>query len=296
MDTAAQHHDTASPTDGHCGARTYSGQYPVWLCDLWGVVHNGEAAFAKACHALAAHRDNGGTVILITNAPRPSSAITPQLRALGVGEECFDAIVSSGDATRHLVSQHTGRNVHHLGPPKDFALLDGLPVNFTTADDAEVILCSGLLDDENETPEDYRDILEGFRSRDLPMICANPDKVVRKGERLIPCGGALAQIYEQMGGEVAMAGKPYPPIYDECLRLASLHRGAPADKRQVLAIGDGLSTDVAGAAGYGLTLLFIVNGIHEFELAKRGPAAIEAAIHEAAPHTSLAGFMRGLQW
>ena len=276
-------------------ADALSARYPVWLCDVWGVVHNGIAANQAACAALTRHRQGGGTVILITNAPRPSTVILPQLDLLKVPPESWDAIVSSGDVTRHLVSRWQGRNVYHLGPEKDLALLEGLPVTYTPAEQADVILCSGLIDDDSETPEDYRAELAQLRARGLEMICANPDRVVRKGSRLLPCAGALADIYEELGGVVQMAGKPYAPIYEECLRQAALVRPQMPDRSGVLAIGDGLSTDVKGAAANDLDMLFIVTGIHEFELDGADAGGLMARVKQAAPNVRLAGIMTGLR-
>ncbi len=272
-----------------------SPRYPVWLCDVWGVVHDGVTARQAACQALLRHRQAGGTVVLVTNAPRPSSAILPQLEQLHVARECFDAIVSSGDVTRQLVSQWAERNVYHLGPAKDLSLLAGLPVDFTAMDKADVVLCSGLLDDDHEAPQDYRDLLSDLAQRQLPMICANPDRVVRKGSKLIPCAGALADIFEELGGSVQMAGKPYTPIYDECLRQAELVTGAQVPRKSVLAIGDGLPTDVKGAGNYGIDLLFIVEGIHERELNGKDTRVLLRRVHEIAPQVQLAGIMTDLR-
>jgi HAD superfamily hydrolase (TIGR01459 family) len=287
--------DNSNLKTGRTGARTLSQRFPVWMCDVWGVVHDGETAFQGACQALSAHRKAGGTVILITNAPRPSTAILPQLADIKVPEDCYDAIVSSGDVTRRLVSLEEGRNVYHLGPEKDLTLIEGMPVNFTGLDEAEVVLCSGLMDDETEVPEDYRPMLKAMHDRDLPMICANPDQVVRKGKRLLPCGGALATIYSELGGSVAMAGKPYAPIYDEALRIAGELRGAAVELGQVMAIGDGLPTDVKGAADYGLALLFIVDGIHERELTMHEDSVPEA-LRQVVPDVKLTGVTRELSW
>ena len=278
------------------GAETLSTRYPVWLCDVWGVVHNGVCAFKDACEALAQHRRRGGTVILITNAPRPSRVIVPQLNDLGVPSDCYDAIVSSGDVTRRLVELEAGRNVYHLGPEKDLALLEGLPVTFSSMEDAEVVLCSGLDRDEQEDPEDYRLQLSAMADRAMPMICANPDKIVRKGDRLLPCAGALAAIYEELGGKVAMAGKPYPPIYDECLRLAGIERNKPVSRSDVLAIGDGLPTDVKGAGDNGTALLFIIEGIHETEMDGEDASTLASVVRQSAPTVTLAGIMHGLKW
>ncbi len=278
------------------GADTLSRRYPVWLCDVWGVVHDGVTASRAACRALIRHRQAGGTVILITNAPRPSTAILPQLDQFEVPRDCYDAMVSSGDVTRHLIAGRSGQNIFHLGPDKDLALLDGLPVNFTARDSADAVLCSGLMDDDREDPESYREMLAEMRRQDLPMICANPDRVVRKGQRLVPCAGALADIYEELGGTVQMAGKPYAPIYDECLRQAACRTGAQPPLDSVLAIGDGLPTDVRGAADYGIDLLFVVEGIHEHELDGKDTTALLQRIHATAPHARLAGIMTGLRW
>ncbi len=276
-------------------AGALSRRFPVWLCDVWGVVHDGVTSSRLACDALMRHRNSGGTVILITNAPRPGSAILPQLESMKVSPDCYDAIVSSGDVTRSLVARWAGKNVYHLGPDKDLALLEGLPVTFTGLDEADVMLCSGLIDDDNEDPEDYRDLLMRTKSLGLDMICANPDKVVRKGKALLPCAGALADIYAELGGKVEMAGKPYPPIYDECLRHVADKRGAMPAREDVLAIGDGLSTDVKGAAHNGINILFIVTGIHEHELDGVDTSALVKRVHDAAPGVRIAGVMTGLR-
>lgn len=276
-------------------AGALSRRFPVWLCDVWGVVHDGETASQVACNALERHRAAGGTVILITNAPRPSTAILPQLKRMQVSPDCYDAIVSSGDVTRHLVSQWAGRNVYHLGPQKDLALLEGLPVTYTGLNEADVILCSGLLDDDRESPESYRGQLTEMQALGLPMICANPDKVVRKGSALLPCAGALADIFTELGGTVEMAGKPFPPIYLECLRQAAAKRGEMPALDQVLAIGDGLSTDVKGAAENGINILFIVTGIHEYEFGGAGADVLASRVRQAAPTVQIAGIMTGLR-
>lgn len=276
-------------------ADALSRRFPIWLCDVWGVVHNGLEASTDACDALERHRKAGGTVILITNAPRPSEAILPQLAGMEVSPDCYDAIVSSGDVTRQLVSQWAGRNVYHLGPEKDLALLEGLPVTYTALAEADVVLCSGLEDDERESPEDYRDQLTDMKARNLRMICANPDKVVRRGDKLLPCAGALAVIYDEIGGAVDMAGKPHAPIYQECLRQAAGRLGQTPELNQVLAIGDGMSTDVNGAASNGIDILFIVTGIHEFEFDGAGVDVLADRLRQAAPDVKIAGIMTGLK-
>ncbi len=234
--------------------------YDIVLCDVWGVLHNGVAAFPAARQALKEARAAGRTVILLTNSPRLSSAVVKQLAALEIYDESFDAIVTSGDVTRTLVAKGP-RKLFHLGPKRDTGLTEGTGAELVGEAEAEGILCTGFFDDETETPEDYRDMLVGFQKRGAPLICANPDLVVTRGDRLIPCAGALAALYEELGGETRIAGKPHTPIYEAALATARTLVGE-VDTTRVLAIGDGMPTDVKGALDYGLDLLFIAEGIH----------------------------------
>ncbi len=243
--------------------------YDVVLCDVWGVLHNGVDAFAEASDALAAARMRGASVVLITNSPRPTPGVIAQLRLIGVPDEAYDRIVTSGDVTRKLIAEGP-KKVFLLGPERDGPLLDGLDIERADAAEATSIVCSGFFDDERETPETYRDMLAAFIARGAPMICANPDLVVERGTRIIPCAGAIAQLYERMGGETRIAGKPHAPIYEAALSLAADLRGAPADKARVIAIGDGMVTDVRGALDHGLDLLYISGGIHAADYAENG--------------------------
>ncbi|CAN5217691.1 TIGR01459 family HAD-type hydrolase [soil metagenome] len=240
-----------------------SARYPVWLCDVWGVVHNGIRSFPAALTALASHRRNGGTVVLLTNAPRPAGMVEVFLTKLAVTREHFDLVVTSGDVTRDLIARHAGGRIHYLGPARDHGLIEGLGVEIGNAENSEIILCVGLRDDATETAEDYRGELARLRDRGLAMICANPDLVVRRGDRLIPCAGAIAFLYEEMGGTVIMAGKPFRPIYELAIRAVANLRGAPPAMRDLLAIGDGPDTDVKGAADFGVDILLIQGGISE---------------------------------
>jgi HAD superfamily hydrolase (TIGR01459 family) len=240
--------------------------YDVALCDVWGVIHNGRAAYRAAADALAAFRAAGKAVILITNAPRPSTVIPGQLERLGVRRDAWDAIVSSGDATIAEIARR-GPKAYKIGPSKDEGLYDGLPVDFQPADSADYVICTGLRDDLTEPPESYRAELAVLAQRGLPFVCANPDRVVQFGGQLIPCAGALADIYEELGGPVIMAGKPYAPIYDLTLEKAGAVLGRAPDPARVLCIGDGLPTDVAGARNQKLDCLFVAGGIHADELA-----------------------------
>ncbi|MBV6656748.1 MAG: TIGR01459 family HAD-type hydrolase [Devosiaceae bacterium] len=250
------------------------------LSDIWGVLHNGLEAWPSAVDALSQARKAGHTVILISNAPRPAAPVRVQLTGLGVPLSAYDDIVTSGDVTRGLL-QGTYRDaaVTHIGPPKDRPLVDGLDINFTGDEDADVCLCSGLLDDQTETPEDYRARLAPLAERGVPMICANPDKIVDVGGKLIYCAGALADLYEEMGGETIILGKPHAPIYREALRRA----GDP-DPASCLALGDSMRTDVRGAVEQGIGCLFLTAGIHAAEFGPSmapSPQRVEAFLAQA---------------
>jgi HAD superfamily hydrolase (TIGR01459 family) len=239
----------------------------VVLSDIWGVVHNGLESFPEACEALRTYRRQGGTVILITNAPRPADSVQRQLRKLRVADDTYDAIVSSGDLTRHYVADHPGRKVYWLGPERDNGIHRGLDPVLTPLEEADYIVCTGLLDDETETAEDYRAMMLKARDRGLPLICANPDIVVERGDRLIYCAGAIAELYRELGGEVIFYGKPHRPIYERAMQLAAERGSHEIKLNRVLAIGDSVRTDLAGAHGFGIDCLFVTRGIHsdEFE-------------------------------
>jgi HAD superfamily hydrolase (TIGR01459 family) len=272
--------------------------YDVLFCDVWGVVHNGLAAFAPACDALMHFRAGGGTVILITNAPRPGAAVQRILDALGVPRAAYDAIVSSGDVTRGIVEKRLRERVFHLGPPRDLPIFAGLDVAFAPIETADYVVCSGLFDDTTETPNDYRDLLAAMRARAQFMVCANPDVVVERGDELIYCAGALADAYAELGGEVLYCGKPHAPIYQAALRQAEALRGGKTPPlHRVLAIGDSVRTDLKGAASFGLDCLFVVSGIHAEELGGREVTDLSAlnAIFTAANLAPKAVAHR-LQW
>src|ERR1700732_2627346 len=234
----------------------------VVLSDIWGVVHNGLVAFPQACEALHAFRDQGGTVILITNAPRPADSVQRQLPKLDIADDIYDAIVTSGDLTRHFVADHPGRKIFWIGPERDSSIHRGLDPVLAPLEEADYIVCTGLFDDEAESAEDYRAMMLQARERQLPLVCANPDIVVERGDRLIYCAGAIAELYRELGGEVIFYGKPYLPIYERAIALAAERRGRAVPLSRVLAIGDSVRTDLAGAHGFGINLLFVTRGIH----------------------------------
>jgi HAD superfamily hydrolase (TIGR01459 family) len=260
---------------------SFSQCFDIWLCDIWGVMHNGVNGFTGAIRACCEFRRAGGVVVLISNAPRPCGAVVAQIAGFGVPADSYDGVVTSGDVTRALL-ENTGdgkqpyRRAFHLGPERDLPIFEGLEAQRVEPEDAEIVVCSGLYDDEAETPDDYAALFQRLLKRGLPMICANPDVVVGRGDKLVYCAGALARAYEDLGGEVIYAGKPFAPIYDLALSMAFRIRGGGQVER-VLAIGDGLETDLAGAAGQGLAALFVAGGMHKSEFGGAvSPAAMTA--------------------
>jgi HAD superfamily hydrolase (TIGR01459 family) len=253
------------------GLSEIAGGYDAVFCDIWGVLHDGIAAFKPASDALVAFRRTGGTVVLITNAPRLSGPIREQVLRFGVSPQAFDAIVTSGDVTIALVVERVDEPMRFIGPRRDLSLVDavtemtGRRPKMVGADEASYALCTGLFDDSKETPEDYENELRAMAARGITMICANPDIVVHRGAELIYCAGALARRYEEIGGRAIYAGKPHAPIYETAIREAAAARGATLARKRILAIGDGMMTDIAGAVGAGLDALFIADGIHRDE-------------------------------
>lgn len=248
------------------------------VCDVWGVVHNGIAAFRPATDALTRFRDGGGRVVLVTNAPRPASVVIETLDRLGVPRSAYDSVVTSGDTGRAWLAARPGTRIFHIGPDRDLPIYFGLDLEFGTAEDCELIACTGLFDDERETPDDYLEDFEELRARGVPMLCLNPDIVVERGERLIWCAGALAERYREAGGETLIMGKPYAPIYRAALEELSRLAGREIKRDEVLAIGDGLDTDVRGAFGQGIDTVFITGGIHAMVFGERDRPDI-AAVH-----------------
>ena len=281
------------------GLSAIAADYDAILCDVWGVIHNGREAFPRACAALERFREERGPVVLISNAPRPSSALHDQLLAVGAPTSAWDRFVTSGDATRVLLAERAPGPAWLLGPPRDAPLYEGLGLTFVDRiGEAAFIACTGPFHEEVETPEDYRERLQIARELDLELICANPDRMVQKGDRLIYCAGALAELYETLGGRSVMAGKPHAPIYLRALEELQQLSGKPTDIRRVLCIGDGVSTDVKGAQRQGLDCLFLWEGVHAADLP--GPADAPGAERAAAflaTHATLAKYaMPELVW
>ena len=271
--------------------------YDVLLCDVWGVVHNGIAAFPHACDALMRARARGAIVILITNAPRQSEVVARQLDKLHVPVETYDGIVSSGDVTRAVIEARPGQSVCHIGPERDRSIFTGVDVRLAPLERADYVVCSGLDNDDVETPEHYRARLETMLARKLFMVCGNPDAVVERGDRLVYCAGSIADLYATMGGEVLYAGKPYRPIYDLALAKAQAAAGHKIAASRVLAIGDSVRTDLKGARTIGVDFLFVTSGIHAEELGGRArpdSKALNAAFAAAGDRPK--AVMRELVW
>lgn len=254
--------------------------HDVLFCDVWGVVHDGMKAYPSACEALARFRANGGTVILVSNAPVPHEQVARMLATRFVPRQAWDAIVSSGDiALRHIASEGYGA-LHCVGPhDRDSALFDRLTARQTTLPEADAILCSGLTDDRTETAETYRPLLEAARARDLPFVCANPDLVVDVGGRHYLCAGAIADLYQSMGGPVYWAGKPHSNAYGTALATAEQLRGSTVPPGRILAIGDAIRTDLLAAQRAGVSALFVAGGIHRGDV-MRGEAIDPAKLRD----------------
>lgn len=242
-----------------------SADYDVLFCDLWGCLHNGVAAYPAAVAALRDFRAKGGRVVLLTNAPRPWKYVVAQLDRMGVPRDAWDNVVSSGDAAQDaMFAGAVGRKVWAISVAKDDGFFNDIPEEWQNApaiervelDQAEGIVCTGLFDEVNEVPEDYRKILTQAQARGLKLLCANPDVIVDLGETRLYCAGALAEFYEDLGGTSLYFGKPHAPIYD----LARRKLGLGPDAR-ILAVGDGIATDVPGASAQGIDALFVTGGL-----------------------------------
>lgn len=246
------------------------------ICDVWGVVHDGMKAFPAAGDALARFRDAGGRVVLLTNAPRPKRVVVDQLDRFGVDRAAYDDVITSGEASRAFIAARPGVKVLYVGPERDLTVLEGLDIVLTEARDAELIACTGLYNDDTETPEDYDRRLAEWNTLELPMLCFNPDLVVERGPRLIWCAGALAARYAGIGGETIVIGKPHGPIYATALARLGELAGTTVERGEVLAIGDGVETDVRGAVQSEIDVLFVAGGIHAELFGDRDQPAAEA--------------------
>lgn len=277
----------------HTCFRDIASGYDALLCDAWGVIHNGVSLFPGAAAAMTRFRETRGPVVILTNAPRPSSIIPGQLDRLGLPRAAYDAVTTSGDATRAEIAARLPAPACRIGPEKDDPLFDGLSIDFASPEEAEFIICTGLADDRRETPDDYRDLLRRLAARGLPMICANPDIIVNWGGRRLWCAGALAEVYKELGGAVVYGGKPHAPIYRLALDAIERARGASAARPRVLAVGDGLHTDIIGANRQNIDVVFIAGegGVHD-----GGADAAAVAERLTRAGARAIALMEALQW
>ena len=264
--------------------------YDALICDVWGVIHDGHRAHPAAVEALIHFRKKHGPVVLLTNAPRRADSVAALCAGYGVPPDCYDAIVSSGEAARDALARESGAGtlpLYYIGPDKDLPVMEGLDLDLTGIVEARLAMCTGLLDDLTETPEDYAGRLATMRARNLTMICANPDLVVHRGPKLCYCAGALAKEYEKLGGTVVYYGKPHRPIYDAALAAAG-------NVKKPLAIGDGMFTDILGANRAGLDVLFIADGVHGEEVEPYNADHLEKLFAKSGVHALAAS--RSLTW
>ena len=279
------------------GLSALAPDYRAVFCDIWGVLHNGVTPHLDAVAALRRYRDGGGRVILISNAARPAPQIVEMLADMGIGEDVYDRIVTSGDVTRELVRAYSGRIIHFVGPNSDHPMLKGINVGLGDPDEAAAVVITGL-ENPDETPAAYTERLNTWIDHRLPLICANPDITVEVGDKMIFCAGAIAEDYARMGGKVEMAGKPHPPIYEVAFRLLEELVGAEdVDRKSIVAIGDAVRTDALGAARYGIDFLFITGSLHAEELNAHEGADEAQVVETVAPsRANLVGYMPRLKW
>ena len=276
--------------------------YDALFCDLWGCVHNGVTAFPDAVAALKGFRAGGGRVVLLTNAPRPWREVAAQVDRLGVPRDAWDAIATSGDSARLAMYEGVvGTRVYFIGEERDLGFFgpmhlaeDAPEIARVPLTEAEGIVCTGPVDPHADPEVNRPDFLYA-KTRGLKLLCANPDIVVDRGDSREWCAGALAALYTEMGGESLYFGKPHPPVYDLARRRLAEH-GAPVPDSRILAVGDGIRTDIQGASGEDIDSLFITGGLAAMETkttTQPDPAALEAFLAaEMVTPTFSIGFLR----
>jgi HAD superfamily hydrolase (TIGR01459 family) len=238
----------------------------AWFCDIWGVLHDGLKPFPAAIDACRTFIGRGGEIVLVSNSPRTSGPVADHLNNVGVPRDSYTALVTSGDVTRRFVEAYAAEPMFHLGPDRDKCLFEGLRLQFVSARSAKVAVCTGFFDEDQETVDDYEPMLTSLASRKVPMICANPDLIVERGERIIPCAGLLARRYTELGQTVIQAGKPHAPIYEAALQKLS----GPLPREEILAIGDGVGTDIQGAAAQGIDCIYVASRVNMRDFGERG--------------------------
>jgi len=247
------------------GISEISDKFDVYFIDLWGVIHNGVQCYPEALKVLEKLKEQNKKIVLISNAPRPAAVVKVFLETIGLKSSGYDFLVTSGDITREYISLNSSKkNFYHLGPTRDIDLFKDLNVSLTSKEECEEIICTGLVSDEEEKLQDYKTLLDFFLNKKIPLICANPDEVVARGEKIVFCAGALANQYKQEGGVVRYFGKPYSEIYSFALKKIRAHKDFK-DKKEIntLVIGDNIKTDIKGANLSNLDSVLILNGIYK---------------------------------
>ncbi len=277
------------------GIGGWADRYDALILDLWGVIHNGLAAYPAVPDCLTRARAAGMQILFLSNAPRRSKEVVKRLTELGIAPSAYDHIVTSGDLVRDALMVRDdpfyaalGRDYYHLGPERDWGLMEDMDYRAVAFEDASFVVNTGLFEDETETVADYEAFVAAALERALPMVCVNPDRWVMRGERLLPCAGVLAEVYEDRGGPTSYRGKPYAAAYEACFKAFG-----EIDRERVLAIGDSLHTDIAGAHAVGVDVVFVTSGIHAKTLGN-GSGGLETACAEADVHPIAA--MDHLAW
>ena len=235
-------------------------KYDSVICDIWGVIHNGQELFSSSVDCLHDLKNKGYPIILVSNAPRPGEEIKLMLEKMGLEKNCYDKIITSGDLTQKILNDGSlGQNCYHIGPDRDLKIFDGVGVNRVSFDESDFIFITGLFNDEEEDENTYLPLLKKSKKRKLKLLCANPDIWVQRGSDLIPCAGAISKKYESIGGEVINIGKPFQPIFDEAMKnINNLGKGKFSS---TIVIGDGIDTDIKGANDYKLDSLLTLGGL-----------------------------------
>ncbi len=250
------------------GLEPYAGHYDAFILDLWGVVHDGTKPYPGALDCMAKLREGGKPLLLLSNAPRTNDFVSEFLESIGVPVDSYDHILTSGDMTRQVLKdrnydflQKKGLKFYQYGAEKDRGVDDGLDYERVyDINEADFLICTGLANDDVETPEEYRVLLTDSAALGLPMLCANPDLTVMKGDKILYCAGALAALYEELGGQVELFGKPYPTAYEQAMKKLGV-----SDPSRILAVGDSMRTDIKGATGMKIDNVLVSSGIHADE-------------------------------
>lgn len=303
MAQAAAMNETAiRPTDGAPalieGLAEIADDYDGYVVDLWGCLHDGVRPFPAAVEALGGLKRRGKRVCFLSNGPRRVSVLVRRLDEMGVPRDLYDGAMSSGEATWHALAERAdpwharlGRRCYHLGPERDASVCIGNGLETVDrVEDADFVLCTGIKE-WHETVADYEPVLAEAAARGLPMVCANPDLVVHVGDQLTICAGLLAERYEALGGAVAYHGKPHPSVYEATFALLG-----DIPRERVLAIGDGLRTDVVGAERAGIDSLFLIDGIHAEEVGGAAATSVTIAAAAARIGTVPTFACRALRW